>query len=536
MTQEPKTPYRVLARKYRPQDFSELIGQDVLVRTLTNAIASNRVAQAFMLTGIRGTGKTTTARLIAKALNYRGPDGSSGPTAGSTSDCPLCQAIALGNHPDVMEIDAASSSKVEEMRGLLDGVPYAPTQARYKVYIIDEVHMLSKSAFNALLKTLEEPPSHIKFIFATTEVRKVPLTILSRCQRFDLRRVEPCVLAAYYKDICAKEGVEASDEALALIARAADGSVRDGLSILDQAMAQAQGGQIEALAVQNMLGLMDGTRVLDALEAALTGNIQGALEALATFYALGADPTAVIEDMAAWTHRLTRARALVNKPGALAGDLTQEEGARITMLAEQLSMPSLGRAWQILIKGLSEISTAPNVAGAAEMIIMRLSYAANLPDPTDLLKRLEEDKAPLAPSAPSPMGGDGGSTALAVALAPTVSLPAPTTLEGIVACLRNKGQPLLAEQVFRFVRPVRVEHGRIEAALADGAPQSLVQDLGRVLGMLTGQRWIVVLVNAGAGPSLAEAAHAAALADPLVAQVFAYFPDARLEAVKEDKT
>ncbi len=531
---DPKAmPYRVLARKYRPRDLSEVIGQDVLVRTLKNAIESGRVAQAFMLTGIRGTGKTTTARIIARALNYK-----DGPTAGPTDDCPLCRAIAAGHHPDVLEMDAASSSKVEEMRGLLDGVPYAPTEARYKVYIIDEVHMLSKSAFNALLKTLEEPPPHVKFIFATTEVRKVPVTVLSRCQRFDLRRVEPGVLANYYKEICAKESVEAEDEALALIARAADGSVRDGLSILDQAMAQAQGGAVTAAAVQQMLGLMDTARVLDALEAALTGDTEGALGALEDFYALGADPAAVVEDMASWVHRLSRARALAGKPGALAKDLTQAESARIGALSGRLSMPTLGRAWQILSKGLSEIAAARSARAAAEMVVLRLAYASGLPDPADLLKQMEGQGAHPPPAKGGPGGGGGGGAAAhaLAAEAPPAAAPLPTTAEGIVACLRTGGQPLLAEQVYRFLRPARVEAGRIEAGLAEGAPATLPQDLAQALTRLTERRWMAILVNAGAGPTLAEAAQEAALANPVVSEVIRLFPGARIEGIRDGES
>lgn len=398
--------------------------------------------------------------------------------------------------------------------------------------------MLSKSAFNALLKTLEEPPPHVKFIFATTEVRKVPVTVLSRCQRFDLRRVEPGVLANYYKEICAKESVEAEDEALALIARAADGSVRDGLSILDQAMAQAQGGAVTAAAVQQMLGLMDTARVLDALEAALTGDTEGALGALEDFYALGADPAAVVEDMASWVHRLSRARALAGKPGALAKDLTQAESARIGALSGRLSMPTLGRAWQILSKGLSEIAAARSARAAAEMVVLRLAYASGLPDPADLLKQMEGQGAHPPPAKGGPGGGGGGGAAAhaLAAEAPPAAAPLPTTAEGIVACLRTGGQPLLAEQVYRFLRPARVEAGRIEAGLAEGAPATLPQDLAQALTRLTERRWMAILVNAGAGPTLAEAAQEAALANPVVSEVIRLFPGARIEGIRDGES
>jgi DNA polymerase-3 subunit gamma/tau len=379
MMPENVVPYRVLARKYRPQNFDDLIGQDALVRTLKNAITSGRIAHAFMLTGIRGVGKTTTARIIAKALNYTGPDGKAGPTVGSTDDCDICRAIAEDRHPDVMEMDAASRTGVDDIREILDGVRYAPTSARYKIYIIDEVHMLSKNAFNALLKTLEEPPEHVKFIFATTEIRKVPVTVLSRCQRFDLRRIEAPVLSAYYKTICEKESVRAEDEALTLIARAADGSARDGLSILDQSMALG-GGTVSAAQVKDMLGLADRGLVMDLLEHAVKGACEPALAIMNDLYRKGADASVIMNDLLDLTHTLTKFRAMPAWQES-SGVLAKEESVRAADLAGKLSMPALARTWQILLKGLAEVNTAPNPQKAAEMVLIRLAYSCRSAGP-----------------------------------------------------------------------------------------------------------------------------------------------------------
>ncbi|HIL28704.1 MAG TPA: DNA polymerase III subunit gamma/tau, partial [Micavibrio sp.] len=405
MTEEQK-PYRVLARKYRPKNFDELIGQDALVRTLTNAINSGRIAHAFMLTGIRGTGKTTTARIIAKALNYRGPDGNAGPTTGSTDDCETCKAITEDRHPDVMEMDAASRTGVDDIREILDGVRYAPTSARYKVYIIDEVHMLSKAAFNALLKTLEEPPEHVIFIFATTEIRKVPVTVLSRCQRFDLRRIDAQTLADYYGTICEKEGVKAEKEALLMIGRAADGSVRDGLSLLDQAISLAgmEGSDgITATQVQDMLGLADRTLVLGMLESALKGECGKALDTMAALYEKAADPVVLINDMLDFTHLMTRLRAVPDMKDAQSV-MAQDALEAAADLAGKLSMPTLGRAWQILLKGLQEVNQAPSPQAAAEMILIRLAYAADLPDPAELIKKINSGEGNIGGGTP-PSGG-----------------------------------------------------------------------------------------------------------------------------------
>ncbi|MBK9562448.1 MAG: DNA polymerase III subunit gamma/tau [Micavibrio sp.] len=525
-----------LARKYRPRNFDELIGQDALVRTLKNAIDSGRVAHAFMLTGVRGVGKTTTARIIAKALNYKGPDGKSGPTTGSTDDCSLCRAITEDRHPDVIEMDAASHTGVENMREILDGVRYAPTEARYKIYVIDEVHMLSKSAFNALLKTLEEPPPHVKFIFATTEIRKVPLTVLSRCQRFDLRRVDIPTLSDHFLNICKKEKVKAEDEAIAQIARAADGSVRDGLSLLDQAISLG-GDKISAQLVTDMLGLGDRGRTLDLLEKALTGDMPEALKIMDEMYRSGGDPLVLIQDLLDFTHLLTKIRAI---PKA------KNDDKRLVALAAELSMPTLGRTWQILLKGLNEVQNAPAPHAAAEMIIIRLAYAADLPDPVDLIRKLKDQPASTngqtmvasapprdyAPVARSPKG----STQAALAPEPQIQGEhAVRNLEDIVSLLGEAGEVMLSSQIYQSVHLVRLEEGRLEIRPHEHAPPKLAQELGPILTKLTGRRWMVSISGLPGEPTLAErkqnaraAEFAEALALPEVAQILSIFPGAQL--------
>ncbi|MFC6216922.1 DNA polymerase III subunit gamma/tau, partial [Fodinicurvata halophila] len=408
-----KSPYLVLARKYRPQSFADMIGQDALVRTLKNAIETDRLPHAVVLTGVRGVGKTTTARIIAKAINYTGPDGSAGPTVGSTDDCETCRAIAEDRHPDVLEMDAASRTGVDDIRELIEGVRYRPVSARYKVYIIDEVHMLSKNAFNALLKTLEEPPPHIMFIFATTEIRKVPVTVLSRCMRFDLRRVEQPVLAEHFAALCQREDVAAEEEALQMIARAADGSVRDGLSLLDQAIALGE-SRVEAATVKQMLGLTDRAQIYDLYEAALKGDVATALEQLGSLYAAGGDPVVVLQDMLELTHSLTRIKVVPDTPTA---GLTENERLRGREMAEKLGVPVLTRVWQMLLKGISETQQAASPLQAAEMVLIRLAYAADLPAPADLVRRLSQEEghsgngsaAPAAPAAPAGAEAVAGS-------------------------------------------------------------------------------------------------------------------------------
>ncbi len=581
-TSEKNVPYRVLARKYRPQNFEELIGQDALVRTLTNAITSGRIAHAFMLTGVRGVGKTTTARIIAKALNYKGPDGTSGPTTGPTDDCSLCQAISEDRHPDVIEMDAATRTGIDDIREILDGVRYAPTEARYKVYIIDEVHMLSKQAFNALLKTLEEPPEHVKFIFATTEIRKVPITVLSRCQRFDLRRVDVPTLVDHFKNICASEQVEIEEEAVALIARAADGSVRDGLSLLDQGIALSS-EKITTVQVQDMLGLADRARNLDLLERALSGDMPEALEIMDDLYRSGADPTVLVQDLLDLTHILTKLRA-VPAANEMKHAMAADEVKRASELAQKLTMPTLGKTWQIILKGLSEVQSAPNPQNAAEMVIIRLAYAADLPDPADLLKRIKSEGGSSAPSgggssssapaasspaprehaaAPAmetstaPVASSSSSapvTASAPALVAVASSPAIEqqpdgmreihTLADMVYVLEEAREVMLAGQLYQFAHLVHIEPGRLEIRPTEMAPPKMTQDLGKVLMQVTGQRWIVSVSGKPGQATLAEQATAARnqeiaqiLQMPVVREVMDVFPDAELvDIIKTEET
>ncbi len=544
---ETQTPYRVLARKYRPQNFDDLIGQDALVRTLKNAIESGRIAHAFMLTGIRGVGKTTTARIIAKALNYTGADGKAGPTTGATDDCEICKAIAEDRHPDVLEMDAASRTGIDDIREILDGVRYAPTSARYKVYIIDEVHMLSKAAFNALLKTLEEPPEHVKFIFATTEIRKVPVTVLSRCQRFDLRRIEPDVLKDYYGQIAEKESVKAEEEALSMIARAADGSVRDGLSLLDQAIALSE-SDVTAVQVKDMLGLADRTQVMDLLEHAVKGECAQALDLMEDLYRKGADPSVVLNDLLDITHMLTKFRAVpAMKESSQA--MPESELTRAADLAGSLSMAALGKAWQILLKGISEVHAAPSPQKAAEMILIRLAYAADLPDPADLIKKLKDNPpANTSGAVQSVSGGASSGTQTALAVKPALQEQGQPvddikTPEDLVAVLEASGAMALASQVFLYAHPVKLEKGFFEFRPAEGAPADMAQNLTRALKTATGERWMVSVSTQDGAPTLSQAKEQAAQAEidearaqPLVAQILEIFPDAHLKAVhkKED--
>ena len=401
MSESSTTGYQVLARKYRPASFADLIGQDAMVRTLKNAFAADRIAQAFILTGIRGTGKTTTARIVAKGLNCTGADGTGKPTTDPCGSCEHCKAISEGRHVDVIEMDAASHTGVNDIREIIESVHYRAASARYKVYIIDEVHMLSNSAFNALLKTLEEPPAHVKFIFATTEIRKVPVTVLSRCQRFDLRRIEPEVMIAHLQGVAQKEGAEIAEDALALITRAAEGSVRDAMSLMDQAISHGA-GETTADQVRAMLGLADRGRVMDLFEKVMTGDAAGALDELGAQYADGADPMAVLRDLAELTHWLS----VINITPEAANDPTigPDERTRGQALAQRLSMRILARTWQMLLKALEEVALAPNAMMAAEMAIIRLTHVADLPPPEDLVRRLK-DATPQPPA-----GGGGGGT------------------------------------------------------------------------------------------------------------------------------
>lgn len=547
--------YRVLARKYRPRHFDELIGQDALVRTLRNAIESGRIAHAFMLTGVRGVGKTTTARIIAKALNYTGPDGTAGPTTGPTDDCDVCRAIAEDRHPDVIEMDAASRTGVDDIREILDGVRYAPVSARYKIYIIDEVHMLSKNAFNALLKTLEEPPSHVKFIFATTEIRKVPVTVLSRCQRFDLKRVDVATLSAHYQKICGLENVKAEEDAVTMIARAADGSVRDGLSLLDQAIALSNEA-VTVTQVRDMLGLADRTRILDMLEHALKGECEPSLTILDDLARGGADALVIVQDLLELTHLLTRYRAvpaMIEKDNGVSPDLK----VRLTALSMALSMPTLGRAWQLLLKGVSEVQSAPQQRSALEMLLIRLAYTSDLPDPGELIKKIKNGEAvnltgSITRSAdarvPEPVAqlraiAGGGVVAMPVPqvveeviAAEPVEIPAIISLQTLEQGLRLRGYNRLAADVYQYVRMGRIDEGRMEIAYDQTMTPSMLSDLSKALKDITGQGWLVTETRAPVVATLYEQQQIAdrALLDeaqnhPLVSNIVQMFPGATVK-------
>ncbi|HUY68267.1 MAG TPA: DNA polymerase III subunit gamma/tau [Alphaproteobacteria bacterium] len=546
--------YRVLARKYRPTDFSQLIGQEAMVRTLTNAIESGRLPHAWMLTGVRGIGKTTTARIIARALNCTGADGKGGPTVTPCGQCDSCKAIAEDRHVDVLEMDAASRTGVDDIRDIIDGVRYGPASARYKIYILDEVHMLSKNAFNALLKTLEEPPPHTKFIFATTEIRKVPVTVLSRCQRFDLRRIDSAALAAHFAEVAAKENVTAEEEAINLIAHAADGSVRDGLSLLDQAIARGDGKVMEA-DVKDMLGLADRGQSIALCRQILRGEMKPALESFSAMQQAGSDPLQVLQDMCDCVHLLSRAQAVPD----FAGDKTLPEYDR-AMLVElaDIRMPALARAWQILLKGIGEVQNAPHPADAAEMVLIRLAYAAELPPPADLVRQLREtigaDSAASSPVSASPPGGAprakiavGGATALAPAIAKqaipqaeAAPLASPTGFRELVALFAEKREGTLHAQLYANVHPVRCEPGLLEIHVGAHAPANLAAQLGKCLGAWTGKRWMVSLTDKQGEPSLAEqdkqaekARHEKALSHPLMQAALQAFPGAKLVSLRQ---
>ncbi|MCB9959910.1 MAG: DNA polymerase III subunit gamma/tau [Rhodospirillaceae bacterium] len=567
--------YRVLARTYRPSSFAELIGQDALVQTLTNAIRSGRLAHAYVLTGVRGVGKTSTARIIAKALNYVGPDGKGGPSLGPFDDCPVCQAIAEDRHPDVLEMDAASHTGVDDVREIIDSVRYGPVSARYKVYIIDEVHMLSRSAFNALLKTLEEPPPHTKFIFATTEIRKVPVTVLSRCQRFDLRRVDQATLVAHYRQIAEKEQVTIDAEALALIARAADGSVRDGLSLLDQAIALGAGDdgttEVDGTLVRRMLGLSDRSVVFDLLEAALKGDAAAALGLLDGLYAAGTDALVITQDLLDQVHFITRLRLAPDL--ARSQDAPESERLRGAALAEVYSIPVLTRAWQALLKGLAEVQAAPSPHKALEMVVIRLIHAAGLPTPDEAVRALgaappagETSGAPRPQSGgpptdrpralgPTPVAAPAAAAATQPeqrrepALAPTPAPPPPAVAEvstgtqmpgdfPAVVALLGADDPELSARLQTDIRLVRFAPRRIEFNPLPHAPRDLASRLMTALNARTGERWAVLVSSEPGEPTLAEQRKAAdakaldaAAEHPLVRAALETFPGARLSKI-----
>ncbi len=523
-------PYRVLARKYRPQTFSELIGQDAMVRTLANAIKRDRLAHAFLMTGVRGVGKTSTARLIAKALNCIGPDGHGGPTIDPCGVCEPCRAIAEGRHIDVIEMDAASNTGVDDVREIIEAVRYAAVSARYKIYIIDEVHMLSRNAFNALLKTLEEPPAHVKFLFATTEVEKLPVTVLSRTQRFDLRRIPAELLEQQFASICRQEGVEAEPEALALIAGAAEGSSRDGLSILDQAIAHADldtDGKVTAARVRDMLGLADRGAQRRLFASLLEGDAKSLLSLLGEQYALGVEPLALMRTLMDLTNRITVAQV----GGSGADAPTAEERAVIEDWAARLAPGQLHRLWQLLLKGYDEVKGAPDPLMAAQMALLRVLHAADMPDPGTLAKRLEE-VASRAPVASATISGADPTPA------PAAKIEWATLVERIE---REGGSLHLASRLRMQVRPVDVADGKLVFAQAPGFTEDLAPELRQALLDLTSKRWQVEQVAEGGEPTLVEreqSAKAEAAAKlrkhPLVEATFAAFPDA--EFVSDEET
>ncbi len=569
---EDSTPYQVLARKYRPATFAGLIGQDAMVRTLTNAIRSDRLAQAYILTGVRGVGKTSTARIIARALNCIGPDGDGSPTAEPCGQCEHCRAIAEDRHMDVLEMDAASRTGVDDIREVIDGVRYRPTSARFKIYIIDEVHMLSKHAFNALLKTLEEPPEHVKFIFATTEIRKVPVTVLSRCQRFDLRRIDTETLREHFSSIAEKEGAKISPAALNLIVRAADGSVRDGLSLLDQAFShavQGESGEIGETEVRDMLGLADRSESFMLLEAVLAGDVAPALTLLDQLYKNGADPLAVVEDLLEITHWLTRIKVVPE--AADAPEVPEIERVRGRDLEGRLSMASLARAWQMLLKGLLEIRQAPSPIQAAEMVLVRLAHVADLPTPEEAIRTLDKagDKAgpekpsgetaarPPAektdPESPSPGAqltgtGDASVPGPEAAIEPdaearpapeAAAKPDPAGFQEIAELAAEMGEERLHGFLTGDVQLIRFEPGRIEFNIRAGAPADMVQALRQFLNNRTARTWTLTVSSEAGDPTLDEQLNAenegvkSVLADhPLVKAVQETFPGATIEDVR----
>ena len=523
-------PYRVLARKYRPQTFSELIGQEAMVRTLANAIARDRLAHAFLMTGVRGVGKTSTARLIAKALNCVGPDGQGGPTIDPCGKCEPCTAIAEGRHIDVIEMDAASNTGIDDIREIIEAVRYAAVSARFKIYIIDEVHMLSKAAFNGLLKTLEEPPPHVKFLFATTEVDKLPVTVLSRTQRFDLRRIPAGLLAEHFANVCRLEGVEAEPEALGIIASAAEGSVRDGLSILDQAIAHADldgEGKVTAIRVRDMLGLADKSAQRKLLGHLLAGDAKALLAAVDEQYALGVEPLALMRALMDLTHRVTLAQVSGGEPDAPA----EEERAALADFAARLAPTELHRLWQLLLKGHDEVRTGPDPLVSLQMALLRILHASQMPDPGKLVKRIEELAASGLAAASAVQAEDGSA---APQSAPVVAAPL-QAWAALVEQVDASGQLRIAQIMRDRVRVIELSAERLVYQQADNFPDDPAPDIREALFKLTGKRWQIERGAGEAQPSLRETAEAEAAAaearvrsDPLVKAAFENFPDAEL--------
>jgi DNA polymerase-3 subunit gamma/tau len=531
--------YRVLARKYRPTTFDDLIGQHALVRTLRNAFAMNRIAHAFMLTGVRGVGKTTTARILARALNCTGPDGTGGPTPDPCGVCENCIAILADRHPDVVEMDAASNTGVDDVREIIEATRFKPLSARIKVFIIDEVHMLSRNAFNALLKTLEEPPPHVKFVFATTEIRKVPVTVLSRCQRFDLRRVSVAELSKRFALIAAKERITIAPEALSQIARAADGSVRDGLSLLDQAIARGaeDGSEISAAMVADMLGLADRAYVHKLMEAVMAGDAAEALAIADLAHARGADLGVLLADLLGYAHLLTRLRTVPSL--AKSGELAELERTQGLALAEKLSIPWLGRLWQMLLKGVGEVEAAPDRRAAAEMILIRLCHVADMPTPGELVRKLAEQQGQI-PNAPVGGGPSGGARAVAngapVQAASVQGAPRAIAFSDVIALAGAKRDVMLYAHLRQSAHLVRFAPPVIELRLEPGAPRDFAARLGALLEAETGRRWTIAFSHLPGAPTIDEVERAAetsarqdAAEHPLMRAILETFPGARIE-------
>ena len=560
MSDTTETGYRVLARKYRPETFADLVGQDPMVRTLKNAFEADRIAQAFIMTGIRGTGKTTTARIIAKGMNCVGKDGKGGPTIEPCGECETCVSIAAGRHVDVMEMDAASRTGVGDIREIIDSVHYRAASARYKIYIIDEVHMLSTSAFNALLKTLEEPPEHVKFIFATTEIRKVPVTVLSRCQRFDLRRIEPEDMLAMLRRIAKAENAEITDDALALITRAAEGSARDAQSLLDQAISHGA-GETTADQVRAMLGLADRGRIMDLYTLIMKGDAAAALSELSSQYADGADPMAVLRDLAELTHWVSVIK--ITPEAADDPTVSPDERTRGQEMAAQLPMRAMTRMWQMLLKALEEVALAPNAMMAAEMAVIRLTHVADLPSPEELVRKLQD----MPPPAPNPGGGGGGApapsqvaqmtgavatsqtttapssggtaTAQVLQQSPDLSLARYVAFDQVVELIRAHRDVKLLVEVEGGLRLVSYAPGRIEFEPMPNAPRDLAARLSQRLQLWTGVRWGVSVVNEGGAPTISEVRDADRLRQeeearehPLVKAVFDAFPNSKFVEIR----
>ncbi len=546
---EGQADYRVLARKYRPQSFDDLIGQAPLVRTLKNALARGRLAHAFVLTGVRGVGKTTTARIIAKGLNCIGADGTGGPTVNPCGVCDNCTSITEDRHVDILEMDAASRTGVDDIRDIIEGVQYRPIAARYKVYIIDEVHMLSRNAFNALLKTLEEPPDHVKFIFATTEIRKVPITVLSRCQRFDLRRISMDDLIGLFSGICTQEQMTVDDngETLRQIARAADGSARDGLSLLDQAMALAT-GPITSDLVQQMLGLADRAEILDLFEELMAGKVPELLTRTRTMNDRGVDPLVIAQDLLDTIHLVTRFKVT---PQTAERDASELERTRGTALAGTLSIPHLGRAWQMILKGIAEIQQATTPLAALEMVLIRLTHLSDLPSPDSAIQQLRGGPSPTNSSGP-PASGPAAAAVITqppgqghapvqdlTPVQPELNYPDPTSFDEIVALFDANREGMMGARLSRFARPVRVHPGVLEIAASEGVDDALITITRRRLEEWTGRTWQVSLVDRTGARTLFEQEqdrvaeiYREVAAYPTVAAVLEHFPGATIESVR----